>query len=59
MYYYGRVADNLFGALERIGGIYTSLHFIGFIFVIFFSRRLFVSEFLNSLYYVQSTKEGE
>ena len=53
MYYYGRVADTLFEALEQIGGFYESLHFIGFILVFFFSRRLFVSDFINSLYYVQ------
>jgi hypothetical protein len=59
MFYYGRHADTVFEGLEQIGGFYESIHFIGFIFVFFFSHRLFVSEFINSLYYVQSPKEDE
>jgi hypothetical protein len=50
MYYYGRLADTLFEGLEQIGGFYESLHHIGFMLVFFFSQRLFVSEFINSLY---------
>ena len=33
---YGRVADNLFSALEEIGGFHESLMHIGFILVCFF-----------------------
>jgi hypothetical protein len=59
MYYYGRISDTLFEGLEQIGGFYESLHHIGFMLVFFFSQRLFISEFINSLYQVQSPKEDE
>ncbi|TNV84898.1 hypothetical protein FGO68_gene5339 [Halteria grandinella] len=49
---YGRVADNLFSALESIGGFHESLMHIGFMAVIFFQERLFKSSFLRQLYQV-------
>lgn len=44
---YGRVADNVFTALESIGGFMESLMHIGTLVVIFFQERLFKSSFLK------------
>jgi len=53
---YGRVADNIFGGLEAIGGFYESILHIGFLLVFFFQERLFKSSFLRALYQVDAEK---
>lgn len=49
---YGRVADNLFSAMESVGGFHESLMHIGFMLVCFFQERLFKSSFLRQLYQI-------
>lgn len=44
---YGRVADNIFTALESIGGFFHSVTNIGFVLVWFFQERLFKSSFIR------------
>jgi hypothetical protein len=41
------------GLLGDIGGMYSSLYFIGLIMISFYNRRLFISAILRNLYQVK------
>ncbi len=55
---YTRRIYALMDFLGDVGGIYSSLFFIGFVCVSFFSHRLFISAILKQLYQVKDLKKN-
>jgi len=50
---YNRQIYNIMGLLGDIGGMYSSLYFLGMLVIGFYNRRLFISAILRNLYQVK------
>jgi hypothetical protein len=48
--YHGRVSDNFFNGLVRVGGFSVCAYFIGMVLVYMINERLFKGSFLRQLY---------
>lgn len=52
---YNRQVYNIMGLLGDIGGMYSSLYFIGLLTIGFYNQRMFISAILRSLYQIKTT----
>jgi hypothetical protein len=50
---YNRQIYNIMGLLGDIGGMYSSLYFLGMLLISFYNRRLFISAIIRNLYQVK------
>ena len=56
---YNRQIYSLMALLGDIGGMYSSLYFIGLVLIGFYNRRLFISAILRNLYQVKNLKQDQ
>jgi len=55
---YSRQIYNIMGLLGDMGGMYSSLYFLGMLLISFYNRRLFISAILKNLYQVKLSNEA-